>query len=76
MSRKDRISAEINLLKTWITLAVTAFFAVAGWAFTHYGSASDMQLIVAGLAILVIVAGILALNRAVGRFLQELEELE
>ena len=50
MSRKDRITTEINLIKMWITLAVTAFFAVSGWAFTHYDTASDIQLIAAGLA--------------------------
>ncbi|WP_294948215.1 hypothetical protein [Sulfurivirga sp.] len=76
MSRKERIQSEINWLKMWTTLMVTAFFAIAGWAFTHYDNASTMQLIVASLALLIVSVIVMGLNRAVHRYLDELEDLE
>ncbi len=42
---------------------VTALFAIAGWAFTHYQSASDMQLVVASLALLVVALIVLGIRR-------------
>jgi len=54
---------------------VTAFFAIAGWAFTHYEVASDMQLIIASLALFIVAIIIMGLNQAVNRYLDELEEL-
>ena len=76
MSRKDRINAEINWLKMWVTLLLTAFFAVAGWVFTHYVTATKTQLVLAGVALVAMAAGLVGLNQMAKKFMDELEELE
>ena len=76
MSRKDRIHTEINWLKMWVTLAVTAFFAITGWIFIHYETATDFQILLATLALILITVSIVSMNASAKRYMQELEELE
>lgn len=76
MSRKDTLKAEIDWLKVWLTISVTALFAVIGWVASHHKTADNIELMGAVILLILLVPAIIRINKKAYQKMAELEDLE
>jgi len=75
MSRIDRIREEIGWLKLVFGVLVAVDVSLLGWLAQNYANANTVLLVVGLVAIVVLTGGIVWVNRAAYRRIEELEEL-
>ena len=76
MSQKERIKAEIDILKALIIAFLTAIFGMFGWALIHYESMKLLQGVGVFLGVCVIVVFIYLVSKRIIKNLDTLERLE
>jgi hypothetical protein len=75
MSKSDRIREEIGWLKLVFGVLVAVDVSLLGWLAQNYANADAVLLVVGLVAIVVLTGGIVWVNRAAYRRIEELEDL-
>lgn len=76
MSKKDTLKAELDWLKVWLTISVTALFAIIGWVASHYKTADKIELSASIILLVLLVTTIIRINKKAYQKMAELEDLE
>lgn len=75
MSKKDKVTSTIDVLKVAMVSLLTALFGVFAWAIIHYKEIDLVQLVCGVVVILVIGVGLFVVAKALIKNLNKLEEL-
>ena len=75
MSKADRLKEEIGWLKVVFGILVATDISLVAWLAQHYADANVVLLICCGLAVLIVTATIIRVNRTAYRKIDELETL-
>ena len=75
MSELDQIKETIHQLRLWLGIFVVTDISLIGWAFSNYGQAKDLLILLALTAIIVVTGAIIFINRRIGAAIERLGEL-
>ncbi|WP_019895205.1 hypothetical protein [Hydrogenovibrio halophilus] len=75
MSRIDTAKETIAYLKFWLGVMVVSDISLVGWLLTHTSSASDLKILSAVLAVLVITLAAFMIYKKIERSIKKLTRL-
>lgn len=75
MSKADRLKEEIGWLKVVFAILIAIDVSLVGWLAQNYDNAPIFLQVVCSVAVFVITGGVVWVNRAAYRKIDELEEL-
>ncbi|QKG29571.1 MULTISPECIES: hypothetical protein [unclassified Campylobacter] len=76
MSKNEGLKADIDFLKSLIIFFLTALFAVIGWIVTIRQKAENLDIILVGIAVVVLSIIISVLFKKINKKIKELTDLK
>lgn len=75
MSRIERLKEEIGWLKVVFGILVATDLSLVAWLAQNYNSASEFLVVICAIAVCVVTAGVVWVNKTAYRKIDELEDL-